>query len=186
MSKLYTKTGDKGTTSLYDMRRVGKHTPVFDALGDLDELSAHIGVLCSLLDKDSHKHKLLRNIQSKLLDIGSNLATVERRDRVPVTTADDIKSMENAIDNCEEANTPLREFILPGVYQADAVAHICRAVTRRAERNMWKHRNETGGSPFYTGEEIFIYMNRLSDFFFALARYLSGCRETRRSECVNI
>lgn len=181
--KLYTKTGDKGTTSLYDMRRVGKHSSVFEALGDLDELSAHIGHLTSCLHCEYEDTKFLRRVQSKLLDIGSNLATIERRDRVPMLTEDDIKDVENHIDLCESRNKPLREFILPGVNQCDSIAHICRAVTRRAERHMWKYRNETSESPvFYTGEEIFIFMNRLSDYFFALSRNLSECKEITRSE----
>jgi cob(I)alamin adenosyltransferase len=175
--KLYTKTGDKGTTNLYDMRRVGKHSSVFDALGDLDELSAFIGLLCS-----HNKNPFYRKIQSKLLDVGSNIATKERRTNIVDITEDDIKEVETNIDLLESKNSPLREFILPGVEQADATAQICRAVARRAERNMWKYRKESSNTEFYTGDNIFIFMNRLSDYFFALSRNLSGCREYKRSD----
>jgi len=177
MSRLYTKTGDKGFTTLYDMRRVSKTEIVFEVLGDLDELSAYIGQLCSIVnDKES---KFLRYIQSFLLDIGSNFATTTRRDKIRVTTVDDIKSLENAIDFYDSKSPKLTEFILPGVNPKDSIAHICRSVCRRAERNMWKLKNEY--DVFYVENETFHYINRLSDFFFAYARYLSEGKEFKRS-----
>jgi cob(I)alamin adenosyltransferase len=182
MSKLYTKTGDKGTTNLYDMRRVSKTNPVFEALGDIDELSAHIGMLYVKI-KGSHPHDtFLRKIQSKLLDVGSSIATVQRRDNIVDISEEDVFAVENAIDDCESRNTPLREFILPGVYTEDSIAHVCRAVSRRAERSLWRVREEY--NQFYTSDYLFIYMNRLSDYFFALSRNLCNCKETKRSEAV--
>lgn len=179
MSRLYTKTGDKGFTTLYDMRRVPKTEMVFDVLGDLDELSAHIGHLCSsgLNDEDI---KFLRYVQSFLLDIGSNFATTTRRNNIKITTLEDVKKVENAIDFYDSKSPKLTEFILPGVNIKDSIAHICRSVSRRVERNMWKLKNEY--ETFYVEDETFQYINRLSDFFFAFARYLSDGKEFKRSE----
>ena len=179
MSKLYTKTGDKGFTTLYDMRRVSKTEIVFDVLGDLDELSANVGYLCSygLNEQDT---KFLRYIQSFLLYIGSNFATTTRRNNIRTTTIEDVKKIENAIDFYDSKSPKLTEFILPGVNTKDSIAHICRCISRRIERNMWKLKNAY--EIFYVEDETFYYVNRLSDFFFAFARYLSDGKEFKRSE----
>jgi cob(I)alamin adenosyltransferase len=148
-------------------------------LGDLDELSAYIGYLCAsgINEEDS---RLMRYIQSFLLDLGSNFATTTRRDKIKTTTLDDIKKIEDAIDFYDQKSPKLTEFILPGVNLKDSTAHICRSICRRAERNMWKLRNQYEET-FYVENETFHYVNRLSDFFFAFARYLSDGKEFRRS-----
>ena len=175
--KLYTKTGDKGTTSLYDMRRVGKHECIFEVLGDLDELSAHIGMVLSF--KNDFYHKVLRNLQSKLLDIGSDIATVKNRNKVVEITESDVKQIENYIDDLQSQAPPLREFILPGFQPVDAQIHICRAVSRRLERHLWLMKKTDEEHP--TKNETYIYINRLSDFFFALARAFTKENEITRS-----
>lgn len=189
MSKLYTKTGDKGITSLYDRRRVSKSNFIIDFLGDLDELSAHVGLLCVAVGDESC-NKNLRRIQSKLLDIGSSIATTKKEKRTTDIDAEEVKRIEGWIDDCQQETKDLRkelrEFVLPGVTVADAQAHVCRAVARRAERKLCKinedeQLNQNGP---YVNSNILQYMNRLSDYFFALSRELSGYRETKRSEFV--
>lgn len=182
MSKLYTKTGDKGYTNLYDMRRVPKSNLIFDVLGDLDELSAHIGQLCSysLPQQDLN---FLRKIQTNLLDIGSDFATKTRRNNIKIMTHADVVEIENAIDYYDSKSPKLTEFILPGVNAKDSSAHVCRSVSRRVERNMWKSKDDD--KDFYVQKETFHYINRLSDFFFAFARYLSEGKETTRSQAIN-
>lgn len=202
MPKIYTKTGDKGSTSLYHLGRLPKSDIVFDVLGDLDELSAHIGLLCALLGESEEEPKVmsdskeseinskglketskngdkilfLRRIQSTLLDIGSACVTKpEVRERYDVTD-ENIFNLELKIDHYEEKNAALTEFILVGVQEPDSVSHLCRSICRRAERNLWKK------FPDGITKNIGIYLNRLSDFFFVFARYLSGGVETRRSE----
>lgn len=215
--KLYTKAGDKGNTVLYDSKGYSKSDSVFDLLGDLDELSAHIGMLRSMMNfctnikneiayytKDSNGYPcdqefkgyyypeildFLKTIQSKLLDIGSAIAICKKE--YTAITEEDIKTIEGEIDKLEEENTPLKVFILPGVFLPDAQAHICRAVARRVEREFVRYGNtDVGGwgdnmRMYMSGKmgnysEILKYLNRLSDYFFALARNLSGCKENER------
>lgn len=183
MPKLYTKTGDKGTTCLYDMRKVPKGDKIMDFLGDSDELSAHIGYLITKIINQKYIDKL-RIIQNDLLDIGSNIATSTLAKRKTFISTEDVKKVEEWIDEMEEKNTPLKEFILPGVDEADSQAHICRAVCRRVERKLVNlHFDEELNKEFqYVSDEILQYVNRLSDFFFAFARFASGCQEITRSQ----
>lgn len=184
MPKLYTKTGDKGKTSLFDMRRIQKDEIFFTVLGDTDELSSHIGVLCVKLTdtKLNRYYKVLRHIQAKLIDIGSIVATLKKSR--PIINDDDIKFIENEIDYCESQNSKLTAFILPGINDKDAQAHVCRSVTRKLERHMWKlhfsskevsERNSFPESVIVQiPSNVLKYVNRLSDYFFALARNLSN------------
>jgi len=181
MAKLYTKAGDKGYTSLYDQKGLSKGDVIFDFLGDLDELSAHIGMLHALL-KENEQIALslldcgvLRIIQLKLLDIGSNIATTKEKRRTTGVDMVDIMYLEKLIDAYEEQNTKLTEFIVPGVQPTDSQVHICRAVSRRVERHL--SRLETN-----VDDEIRQYLNRLSDFFFALGRRIGNGKELKRSE----
>ncbi len=185
MPKLYTKVGDNGTTSLCDMKNVSKADWVFKVLGDFDELSAQIGLLCVFLNKNENGERVkhLRKIQSKLLDLGSNFATMYNRDRIVHISGEDVKELENQIDYFDSQSPKLTEFILPGAGESDSVAHICRAVCRRAERNMWTLTEIEDNTP--VEKEAFHYVNRLSDYFFALARFLvysTGLKEITRSE----
>jgi cob(I)alamin adenosyltransferase len=174
MPKLYTKTGDKGTTSLYDMSRVSKTNEIFEVLGDLDELSAHIGlVLCGkneLIDSI-----VLQKIQQNLLNIGSDIATIKKREKIKEIEDDDIAGIEYMIDFYDSKCPPLKEFIIAGVNREESLIHICRTICRRAERHLWKVKDN-----IKTGDTTFIYLNRLSDFFFAYARFLSQGVDIKR------
>lgn len=203
-TKIYTKKGDNGVTNLYDSRGVSKSEYIFDALGDLDELSSHIGHLCSLVqpnpvlnftknngetftvvadkdsgialgDTESPIHKQLRWIQVCLLNIGSDIST--RDTTKHITTDSDVTRLEEITDYYNERCRRLTEFILLGSSQSDSVAHICRSVSRRAERSMWKSSTQS----YQISQNCFQYMNRLSSFFFALARYMAGDNEVTRS-----
>jgi cob(I)alamin adenosyltransferase len=186
--KLYTKTGDKGLSSLYDGSRVPKFNIIFNILGDLDELNSHIGLLCSYEENNK-----LRKIQLLLTNIASIIATPKNNKILPKEiTNQEIKELEKNIDFYEEQNTPLKEFVLPGINLPNAQSHICRSTTRRVERKLWefctflendnvkeqlKSRLATIKYP-----NILIYINRLSDFFFSYARFLGKDKEIRVSQ----
>jgi cob(I)alamin adenosyltransferase len=184
MSQIFTKTGDKGFTTLYDMRRVGKDDMYFEVLGDLDELSANIGVLCVDVQKGSELETCLRWIQARLLDIGSDIATTKDRSKLVIVSGLDTVYLEKMIVQYMASTPPLKEFVLPGVGRSDSYAHVCRAVCRRAERHLWALKNSlaVGDNPLYTDIETFRFVNRLSDFFFAVSRFLSGGTEVLRSK----
>jgi len=175
LPKLYTRNGDRGTTNLYDRVNLYKTDQVFEALGDLDELASHIGVLCSLVD-DVMIIDQLREIQNRLLDMGSDLSTVtdRKREKSVYILEQDVTDLETYIDHFTDNCTPLRQFILSGCKLPDAQSHVCRSVCRRAERHVCR---------LLSGNEDSVnlaYLNRLSDYFFALSRYLSGCQEKVR------
>jgi cob(I)alamin adenosyltransferase len=174
--KLYTKTGDSGTTSLYDGSRVEKTNIVFDVLGLNDELSSHIGLLIAHLDKmdmdlESHLISQLRNIQANLQYINSIIATpdINKQKKLKHINDTHISEIESWIDFMEKFNPKLTSFILPGVTIEDAQAHICRTSCRKAEREVIKYSKIES---FEVSPDILKYMNRLSDYFFSLARYI--------------
>ena len=175
-SQLYTKRGDGGTTSLADGTRTDKHSLRVSAYGTVDELNAHVGLLASLTT-DSTVQTTLAAIQQHLFDIGSVLALAPAPDCVP-----GIQNLEREIDRLDAVLPPLRTFILPNGCIAACQAHVCRTVCRRAERiaSALPRNRQTPSS-------ILAYMNRLSDYFFVLARYLnlaSGTAEkTWRNPC---
>lgn len=181
--KIYTTTGDTGTTSLYDGSRIPKHDPVLHVLGTNDLLSSHIGMLIAitpvaLAPETVAPIDFLRGIQCKLQHINSLLATPDtgKATRLTQITETDVVRLEAMIDKTEAENTALREFILPGVTQLDAQAQICRAVCREVERYLCEHASTTAVSA-----PVLQYMNRLSDFFFVYARWL--CMKRGRLEC---
>lgn len=186
MSRLYTGIGDNGTTNLYDMRAIGKEDLHIEVLGDLDELSAHIGVACATQAAQifPNSMNMLRNIQARLLDIGSDIAIVKNRTKVVEITEDDVKNLEVYIDELCSKTAKLTEFILPGWREFDAQLHVCRSVCRRAERHMWALRKSDDS--LATRSDTFRYMNRLSDFFFAMARVFSCGNEITRSAAKNL
>jgi cob(I)alamin adenosyltransferase len=166
MTKIYTKTGDKGTSSLYNGNRICKDSIYFDVLGENDELSSRIGILYSMatpnLDlKGFCVKKVLRSIQSLLQDINSNIAKANT-----IIPEDSISEIESYIDIMDCHLPKLTKFILPGSYTLDAQAHMCRTQVRKVERALWK----MNGSVL-VDDIICKYMNRLSDFFFMLARW---------------
>lgn len=158
--KLYTKKGDKGTSSTLSTNSIPKNSPVFCSIGAVDEANAWTGLLAI------HVHEpLLRKIQNNLFTIGSILAGKPPY-KLQISDAE-IQDLEQRIDELTEKVPELRNFILPGDNQANAYAHLCRTIIRRAERDVVALDNPD------LPENILIYLNRLSDYFFALARYLS-------------
>jgi len=166
--KIYTRTGDKGQTSLLSGKRVAKDSLRIEAYGTIDELNSHIGMLRDL--SGELKTELLTDIQVKLFDIGSRLAagTAETAEKfkVPTTSDADVKELEDAMDAMDAELPPMRNFILPGGHPAVSQAHICRTVCRRAERIAIRLAAEEP-----VPEIVVRYLNRLSDLLFVLARW---------------
>lgn len=166
LSKIYTRTGDAGTTGLGDGSRVGKEAPRIAALGDVDELNAIIGVLlCEALPEKVRA--LLTGVQHDLFDLGGELSVpggTFLKDTQP-------GRLETAIDRFNADLEPLKEFILPGGTRAAALTHHARTVCRRAERTaVALAQNENGGAVSEASRQ---YLNRLSDLLFVLARWLN-------------
>jgi len=167
--KIYTKTGDTGQTSLFGGKRISKADLRIDAYGTVDELNSFIGLL-NVSFVDITQNDLLLEIQHKLFAVGSNLASDPEKNLItPGTVDDDILTLENNMDNMDAQLSPLTNFILPGGSVAIANAHVCRTVCRRAERLVIALDQADGKvKPI-----IIRYLNRLSDYFFILARYIA-------------
>jgi cob(I)alamin adenosyltransferase len=166
VAKIYTGTGDDGTTGLVGGQRVPKDSPLIEACGSLDELNAHIGVVrsCGLPDD---VNRMLQNIQSNLFTIGTQIATPEGSNIKSQRISDEeVGHLEHAIDALENTLPPLRQFILPGGSMAAAALHLARTVARRAER-----RCVTLSRSGKIDPQVLRYLNRLSDLCFLLARY---------------
>ncbi len=163
LSKIYTRTGDAGTTGLGDGSRIDKSSPRVAAMGDVDELNSHLGVLaCEDLPGDVAE--LLAGIQHDLFDLGGELS-------IPGATllkATQPARLEQAIDHYNATLSPLKEFILPGGTRAAALTHVARAVCRRAERSVIELARREAVAD--TSRQ---YLNRLSDLLFVLARWLN-------------
>lgn len=169
-SMVYTRTGDKGTTSLVGGTRVPKNHIRLEAYGTVDELNSEIGVLISLLP-EGHDADFLQGVQNQLFVVGSNLATdqsITELRQASVVSADKVAEMESEIDRIDSELPPLRAFVLPGGSQASAVCHVCRTVCRRCERRILTLAQEAE-----VQEELMKYINRLSDYLFVLARKLN-------------
>ncbi|MCY1722129.1 cob(I)yrinic acid a,c-diamide adenosyltransferase [Prolixibacteraceae bacterium Z1-6] len=169
--KVYTKTGDDGTTGLVGGSRVKKYDPRLEAYGTVDELNACLGVVRSYEIPEEIK-LLLIQIQNKLFNIGSRLASDEKGQTYTanlVIKNEDIEVIEVAIDQFEEGLPELRNFILPGGELSVAQCHMARTVCRRAERRIVEFAEQTP-----VQKEIVKYINRLSDFLFVLARKLGN------------
>ena len=166
--KIYTRTGDKGQTSLLNGKRVPKDSLRIETYGTIDELNSNIGMLRDLLEGSNAQ--LLSDIQVRLFDIGSTLAagdeaTVEKF-KVPVIHDADVEALEKAMDGFDADLPTMRNFILPGGHPAISQAHICRTVCRRAERIAIRLASEEP-----VPEITIRYLNRLSDLLFMLARW---------------
>jgi cob(I)alamin adenosyltransferase len=168
-SKIYTKTGDKGTTSLIGGTKVPKSHLRIEAYGTVDELNSYIGLCKDLLSDEAGK-KTLQEIQDRLFTIGSSLACdpiKEPKMRIPDLKETDITLLEKEIDRMEEQLEPMKNFILPGGHTTLSQLHIARCVCRRAERCCVRLELES-----LEVEAIIIkYLNRLSDYLFVLSRY---------------
>ncbi len=166
--KIYTKAGDKGQTSLFGGKKVSKSDLQIEAYGTVDELNSFIGVLISQINENA-LDKQLKSIQPILFDIGSHLASDGTASQyLPELKTDLIQKMEEQIDQMTASLAPLKSFIMPGGSASISAAHVCRTVCRRAERRV-VHLSEATSIPDF----IPIYLNRLSDYFFVVARYLA-------------
>lgn len=174
--KVYTKTGDKGTTALFGGTRVPKHHIRIESYGTVDELNSHIGLIRDQDINPNYKN-ILERIQDKLFTVGAILATDpekailkngQERLNIPKISDKDIELLENEIDNMESELEPMTHFVLPGGHTTVSYCHIARCVCRRAER-LSVHLNEL--EP--TDTMVLMYLNRLSDYLFVLARKLS-------------
>lgn len=183
--KIYTKTGDKGETSLFTGQRVPKTDPFIEALGTVDECNSAIGTALSFLPQNPEMddtRQQLETIQHALFDVGAALATPRTRantSKLEKTRFDhqEIEQLEKWIDKMEAELPPLKAFILPGGHSAGAALHLARSICRRSERRVL---------PLYRDEDVsdtvLIYLNRLSDYLFSVSRYvnfLMKCPETK-------
>jgi cob(I)alamin adenosyltransferase len=167
--KIYTKTGDKGTTSLIGGTKVPKSHLRIEAYGTTDELNSHIG-LCRDLLTDEKSREVLLEIQDRLFTIGSSLACdpiKEPKMRIPDLKEKDITLLEKEIDRMNETLEPMKSFILPGGNITISQLHIARCVCRRAERCCVRLELES----LEVDSIILKYLNRLSDYIFVLSRY---------------
>ena len=170
LSRIYTKTGDDGTTALGDMSRVTKTDPRVAAFADCDETNSAIGVALALGNPAPPITAVLRRIQNDLFDVGADLCTPVTADpKYPPlrVTSDYVERLEAWCDEFNAALAPLDSFILPGGTAAAALLHLARTVARRAERSAWALYN---AEPARTNREALLYLNRLSDLLFILAR----------------
>ena len=168
--KIYTKTGDRGDTRLFDGTKVRKHDDRVDAYGDVDELNAFIGAAASFL-KDAALTSMLAEIQKDLFSVGAQLADpgFKNQGRAKFQIPRErITALENAIDGFETELTPLRQFILAGGGNGGALLHVARTVCRRAERKVVELSEKVEVNPI-----VIEYLNRLSDFLFVLARVVN-------------
>jgi cob(I)alamin adenosyltransferase len=163
LTRIYTRTGDDGTTGLCGNVRVAKSDPRIEAIGDVDELMSQLGVLLAEALSDDAR-ALLTRVQHRLFDLGGELAMPEYQVLADAETA----RLEAAIDAWNAGLEPLREFILPGGCRAAAQCHLARAVCRRAERSLVRLHAITPLRP-----TLLHYVNRLSDALFVLARVLN-------------
>ena len=174
--KIYTKTGDKGTTALFGGTRVPKHHIRIESYGTVDELNSHIGLIRDQ-QIDARSSDVLIRIQDRLFTVGAILATDpekavlkngKQRLDIPKIIDQDLVLLEHEIDDMNERLPPMTHFVLPGGHTTVSYCHIARCVCRRAER-LASHLNEN--EPI--DPNVFRYLNRLSDYLFVLARKLS-------------
>ncbi len=169
--KYYTRRGDSGLTDLYGGQRVSKADARIEAYGALDELNAHLGLLVTLMDDSLERSEVL-HIQTMLFAIGT--VTVSGGSAASATVdAAEVERMEEAVDRLQAATPPLSSFVLPGGCHAAAQCHVCRTVCRRAERRLVALDDST-----LFPESARRYVNRLSDYLFALALYLNFVTHT--------
>ncbi|MGM0611977.1 MAG: cob(I)yrinic acid a,c-diamide adenosyltransferase [Bacteroidota bacterium] len=172
--KIYTKQGDKGKTSLLGGSRVSKYHEKIEAYGTLDELNAFIGLLRDQEGICESTRTFLHEIQEKVFAAESIIASdsEELLANLPNVDTTDTKKLEDAIDKMNEELPELQNFIIPGGHKAASHAHVARTVCRRAERKVLQ------ASDIYpVNDEIIQYLNRLSDYFFVLARYFTHNNE---------
>ena len=166
-SLVYTKTGDKGKTSLVGGKRVEKTHVRLEAYGSTDELNSFVGFLIEKIE-DKHDREILAYIQHKLFTVGSYLATETEAispKAASIITDKDISLLEQEMDRMDSELPPLRQFVLPGGSESASRAHLCRTICRRVERCIYRVKEL-----FPVDDQILMFVNRLSDYFFLLAR----------------
>jgi len=171
LTRIYTKTGDTGTTALVDGSRTAKDDARLRAFGDCDEANSAIGVAIALGGLPSDVRELLTRVQNDLFDVGADLATpvVESPRYEPLRILDaDVERLEAAIDHYNDQLPKLDSFVLPGGSAGAALLHVARTIVRRAERHTWQAISQFGDSMSTMPAR---YLNRLSDLLFVLARY---------------
>lgn len=184
MAKIYTKTGDKGETSLYTGQRIPKDDPLIEAMGNVDECNCAIGVSLSFLPvatKFNPIREQLIRIQHTLFDLGAALATPLTRAgkaKIEKTRFDEEGTLllEQWIDEMEGELPDLKTFILPGGHSAGAMLHLARSLARRAERSILPINQHTDVS-----DDVLMYINRLSDYLFVASRYVNHLNEKSES-----
>ncbi len=166
--KIYTRTGDDGTTSLPDGRRTDKTDWRIELYGTMDELNSYLGLLTSVME-DGRDKDFISEIQCLLFRIGNEFAGFSQS----TVSASDVAGLENEIDRLQSSLPPLHSFVIPGGTPAAATCHVCRALCRRAERRMLSmtERNANDNTSL-------AFMNRLSDYLFVLARNLNFISNT--------
>ena len=172
--RIYTKTGDKGSTSLIGGTKVPKSHLRIESYGTVDELNSFIGLLNDQLAISSPLftdiHPFLREIQDRLFTIGASLACDPEKEsklKIPDLKEEDLTTLENAIDRMDAVLPPMKSFLLPGGHMAVSTAHVARCVCRRAERSCVRLQEES----LYIEPIVIRYLNRLSDYLFMLSRY---------------
>ena len=166
--KIYTRKGDSGHTSLIDGDIVNKHNLSVDAYGTIDELNSFLGLLKDYI-KDEKINDILNNIQIKLFSIGSILASGKKQnisEKVKIEKKD-VEYIELEIDRLNKDLPELKNFVIPGGHKTSSYSHVCRSICRRAERKISELNNKSS-----VDSNIMAYVNRLSDFFFVLSRFL--------------
>ena len=164
LSRIYTRTGDDGTTGLGDGTRVPKEHPRVEAYGSVDEASSAIGMVLAVPGLPTAVTECLVAVQHELFDLGGELCIPGHR----AITAEHVTRLEHALDGFNEPLPPLKDFILPGGGAAAGACHLARTITRRAERRVWAlARTEPVAPP------VAQYLNRLSDLLFVVARVLA-------------
>jgi cob(I)alamin adenosyltransferase len=168
--KIYTKTGDKGLTSLIGGTRVPKHHIRIESYGTVDELNSYIGLIRDQ-DIDAHDKEVLKQIQDRLFTIGASLAADPEKSKmvIPDLELEDVELLETEMDTMNQSLPELRHFILPGGSNAISFCHVARCVCRRAERVTVLLAEEST-----VDEKVNIYLNRLSDYLFTLARKIAN------------
>jgi cob(I)alamin adenosyltransferase len=166
LSKIYTKTGDKGTTALGDNSRVSKTDPLIEAYSTVDEANASIGMIMAFGTFGDNGKDILNRLQNELFDVGADLCTpyTPNDGRLRITEYM-VSRLEKDIDLYNSTLEPLRSFVMPGGNQTSALFHVARTIVRRAERRVW---NVTGRE---VNPLVAQYLNRLSDLFFVMARF---------------
>ncbi len=169
MARIYTRSGDKGTTSLIGGERVAKNDPRVEAYGTVDELGAHIALLTDFATEEGLNDMvaLLDRVAVELMTVEAELALGENfKGEIRKITPENVAQLERDIDNLSEGLTPFRGFTIPGGHRVISQCHICRTVCRRAERSILSL-----GEQHPLNESLLGYINRLSDLFYTLSRH---------------